>query len=40
MLLMVFVELLPEAYEAAPRPAVSVVTSLALVLMLLVQRYL
>ena len=40
MLLMVFVELLPEAYDSAPRPAVSVVTSLALVLMLLVQRYL
>jgi ZIP family zinc transporter len=40
MLFMVFVELLPEAYEQAPRPAVSLLTSLALIAMLLLQRYL
>jgi zinc transporter ZupT len=40
MFFMVFVELLPEAYEQAPRPAVSALTSLALIAMLLFQRYL
>lgn len=40
MFFMVFVELLPEAYEQAPRPAVSFVTSVALIAMLLFQRYL
>ena len=40
MLFMVFVEILPEAFEQGPRPAVSVLTSLALIAMLLFQRYL
>lgn len=40
MVFMVLVELLPEAYEAAPRPAVGLVASLAVVAMLLFQRYL
>ena len=40
MFFMVFVELLPEAYEQAPRPAVSAITSLSLIAMLLFQRYL
>ncbi len=39
MFFMVFVELLPEAYEQGPRPAVSLITSLALIAMLLFQRY-
>ncbi|MCP4203944.1 MAG: ZIP family metal transporter [bacterium] len=39
MFYMVFVELLPEAYEQAPRPLVSLVTSVALVAMLLFQRF-
>jgi zinc transporter ZupT len=40
MVFMVFVELLPEAYEDAPRPAIGLVASLTLVAMLLFQRYL
>ena len=40
MLFMVFVELLPEAFEQGPRPTVGALTSLALVAMLLFQRYL
>jgi zinc transporter ZupT len=40
MFFMVFVELLPEAYGQASRPAVSLLTSTSLVAMLLVQRYL
>ncbi len=40
MFYMVFVELLPEAYEQAPRPLVSFVTSMALIAMLLFQRFL
>ena len=40
MFFMVFVELLPEAYEQAPKPAVSFLTSAALIAMLLFQRYL
>jgi zinc transporter ZupT len=40
MLFMVFVELLPEAYDQAPRPGVSVLTSLSMIAMLLFQRYL
>jgi len=40
MFLMVFVELLPEAYGKAPRPAVSLLTSLTLIAMLLLQRFL
>ena len=39
MFYMVFVELLPEAYEQAPRPRVSFVTSVALIAMLLFQRF-
>jgi len=39
MFYMVFVELLPEAYEQAPRPLVSLVTSIALIAMLLFQRF-
>ena len=39
MLFMVFVELLPEAYEQAPKPRVSLVTSAALIAMLLFQRF-
>lgn len=40
MLFMVFVELLPEAFEQGSRPVVSALTSLALIAMLLLQRYL
>lgn len=40
MVFMVFVELLPEAYEDASRPAVGLVASLTLVAMVLFQRYL
>lgn len=40
MVFMVFVELLPEAYEDSPRAAIGLVASLALVAMLLFQRYL
>lgn len=40
MFFMVFVELLPEAFEQGPRPAVSALTSLALIAMLLFQRFL
>ena len=40
MFFMIFVELLPEAYDAAPRPIVSFLTSAALIAMLLFQRYL
>lgn len=40
MVFMVFVELLPEAYEDAPRPAIGLTASLTLVAMLLFQRYL
>lgn len=40
MVFMVLVELLPEAYEAASRPAVALLVSTALVGMLLLQRYL
>ena len=39
MFYMVFVELLPEAYGQAPRPRVSFVTSVALIAMLLFQRF-
>jgi zinc transporter ZupT len=38
MVFMVFVELLPEAYEDAPRPAIGLLASLTLVAMLLFQR--
>jgi zinc transporter ZupT len=40
MVFMVFVELLPGAYEDAPRPAIGLIASLTLVAMLLFQRYL
>ena len=40
MVFMVIVELLPEAYEQAPRPAVGLLASITLVAMLLFQRYL
>jgi len=40
MVFMVFVELLPEAYEDAPRPAIGLLATLTLVAMLLFQRYL
>jgi ZIP family zinc transporter len=40
MFFMVFVELLPEAYGRASRPAVGLLTSSSLIAMLLVQRYL
>ena len=39
MFYMVFVELLPEAYEQAPRSRVSLVISIALIAMLLFQRF-
>jgi zinc transporter ZupT len=40
MVYMVLVELLPEAYEEAPRPAIGLVVTVTLVAMLLLQRYL
>lgn len=40
MVFMVFVELLPEAYEDAPRAMIGVVASLTLISMILFQRYL
>ena len=40
MVFMVLVELLPEAYEDAPRPAIGLVATLTLVAMMLFQRYL
>ena len=40
MLFMVFVELLPEAFEQGPRPTVAALTSVSLIAMLLFQRYL
>ena len=40
MVFMVLVELLPEAYEQAPRARVGLVTSLTLIAMILIQRYL
>ncbi|MFQ5889022.1 MAG: ZIP family metal transporter [Gemmatimonadota bacterium] len=40
MIFMVFLELLPEAYEQAPKPAIGLVTCLTLVAMLLFQEYL
>ena len=39
MVFMVFLELLPEAYEKASRPAVGLIVSLTLGLMILFQRY-
>ena len=40
MVFMVMVELLPEAYDQAPRPAIGVLVSATMVAMILFQRYL